>query len=416
MIRICSDSETFSNYFPQMSYIAAVFFTSSIVATFCLFMLGNLEVMYRWSLKTVLHPTLLQEDIKKGNFGDLSNVKLPFEKNQVTEKTGLEKHKVLFSNQSLFNASIKEMSTIRSATKVWSVQPLHWALETNNFNLFGAIMAFGANWLAQDEKGTSAMDLLIMTLETGRPDIFQNQNRLFKSLILNDERFLEIFKIAASYEATNCLEVLIANKLDLNNTDKYGNSVLHFASINKLDGIIANLLAKMADPAIRNHSGLSPQDLSGQPKTKSPLHLAVEERKLSLIDFLLNQGSDANIKDCLGRTPLHLAAMVGNMDLLNVLIEKGSNVNAVDGNRETPLHLASIGGFHDCIKLLINNKADISARNERNMTAASLAKVNNHIWVYQDSGVDDNSAQAALLAEAETTHIADVQTVPQNEP
>ena len=416
VIRICGDSETSTDYFVEISSIAAVLFTLSLAATFCLFRLGNFEVMYRWSLKTILHPMLLQEDMKKGSYGLESNVKLLFAKNRVTGKTGVETFKVHFPKRAWFEKLIEEKRSKRRASKVWNVQPLNWALQTKHFNLFGAMMAIGANWFAHDEKGTTALDLLIMTLETSGPEIFQSRNGLFKSFILTDQRFLEIFEVAASYEATNCIDLLIANKRNLDMTNKKGNSALHFASINNLDGIISNLSAKMADPAIRNHSGLSPQDLSGQLKTKSPLHLAVEERKISLLNFFLDQGADTNIKDRLGRTPLHSAAMVGNLDSMRLLIEKGSDVNAVDGDQQTPLHLASIGGYQDCIKLLMKNKADVSARNEQNMTAASLAKENNHIWVDPVAGEDDTGAQAALLAAAEARNVAEIQSLLGNEP
>jgi ankyrin repeat protein len=44
------------------------------------------------------------------------------------------------------------------------------------------------------------------------------------------------------------------------------------------------------------------------------LHVAAENGDAKIVQVLLEQGMDVNIKNAFSRTPLHLAALKGNLD------------------------------------------------------------------------------------------------------
>lgn len=51
----------------------------------------------------------------------------------------------------------------------------------------------------------------------------------------------------------------------------------------------------------------------------TPLHRAVELRKVDVAQYLLQIGADRNIQDCKGRTPLDIARLLGDADLIRLL-------------------------------------------------------------------------------------------------
>ena len=71
------------------------------------------------------------------------------------------------------------------------------------------------------------------------------------------------------------------------------------------------------------------------------LHLAVLQRKRSVVDVLLAAGADMNIQDNEGRTVLHLAADQSDGSLIDALLDAGADGNIQDEEGHTPLHLAA---------------------------------------------------------------------------
>ncbi len=61
-----------------------------------------------------------------------------------------------------------------------------------------------------------------------------------------------------------------------------------------------------------------------------------------------------------GQTPLHLAVQAGKESLVRQLLKLGANVNAVDKEGNTPLHLAIAAHSEELMLLLIEHGADIS--------------------------------------------------------
>ena len=65
-------------------------------------------------------------------------------------------------------------------------------------------------------------------------------------------------------------------------------------------------------------------------------------KELKEIEKLLNKivSENVNIKDENGNTPLHVAVQQGNVKVVEVLLNKGANVNVKNSVGETPLDLA----------------------------------------------------------------------------
>jgi ankyrin repeat protein len=84
---------------------------------------------------------------------------------------------------------------------------------------------------------------------------------------------------------------------------------------------------------------------------------------LELMDWLITQGADINVKDEYDRTPLHYHAQVNNVERVALLLERGADIEAQDKYKNTPLHFAEYNA--EIAQLLIEKGADIKAKDDR---------------------------------------------------
>ncbi|WP_277010352.1 ankyrin repeat domain-containing protein [Capnocytophaga granulosa] len=87
---------------------------------------------------------------------------------------------------------------------------------------------------------------------------------------------------------------------------------------------------------------------------------------LELMDWLIAQGADINVKDEYDRTPLHYHAKVNNVERVALLLERGADIEAQDKYENTPLHFAEYNA--EVAQLLIEKGADVNAKDDRGNT------------------------------------------------
>ena len=83
---------------------------------------------------------------------------------------------------------------------------------------------------------------------------------------------------------------------------------------------------------------------------------------LELMNWLIAQGADINVKDEYDRTPLHYHAQVNDVERVTLLLEKGADIEAIAEYDETPLHAA--GYYPEVTALLIAKGANIKAKDD----------------------------------------------------
>ncbi|MFC2467031.1 MAG: ankyrin repeat domain-containing protein [Capnocytophaga endodontalis] len=83
---------------------------------------------------------------------------------------------------------------------------------------------------------------------------------------------------------------------------------------------------------------------------------------LELMDWLIAQGADINVKDEYDRTPLHYHAQVNDIERVTLLLEKGADIEPIAEYDETPLHAA--GYFPEVTALLIAKGANVKAKDD----------------------------------------------------
>lgn len=73
---------------------------------------------------------------------------------------------------------------------------------------------------------------------------------------------------------------------------------------------------------------------------QTPLHVAIEHGNTDVVEYLINQGADAQIADNVNISPLYTAIKGGNSYLVHLLIDAGCDVN-LGSQDHAPIFLAA---------------------------------------------------------------------------
>ncbi|KAI8752888.1 transient receptor potential cation channel subfamily A member 1 [Biomphalaria glabrata] len=167
---------------------------------------------------------------------------------------------------------------------------------------------------------------------------------------------------------------LISKGANINATDIFGQTPLHFAAMRGNEVACSNLLF-FKDKIIINAN-----DNQGS----TPLHTAALYKHLEIARMLIEAGANLMSRDKEQCTPLHHAASGGNFELVNLLLEAASTsdsgwillsemVSAIDIEQNTPLHVAVDHGHYEVVKVLLEKAADVNKPRKHFMYPLHLA-------------------------------------------
>ncbi len=146
----------------------------------------------------------------------------------------------------------------------------------------------------------------------------------------------------------------------------------------------------------------------------TPLHCAVKEGHLQIVEILIKAGADVSVKDNFGLTPLHKVVNTGHKKIAEILVEHGADVNVKDERGETPLHKAAMLYTDEdellhaqkkkqIAKILIANGVNLDDRDKDGQTPlhnAAYSKNDELVSLLISSGskleIKDNNGKTAL--------------------
>ncbi|CAF0712636.1 unnamed protein product [Brachionus calyciflorus] len=141
---------------------------------------------------------------------------------------------------------------------------------------------------------------------------------------------------------------------DLNIT---GQTALFMATLKEQNDVVQYLIEKGSQVNVKNRYGVS------------PLLLCAEGGNETLVKLLVSNGADVNMSPSgdlavehilAGQTPLYGAAKKGHYHICKYLIENGAKVNAETMTGATPLYTAVEEGHFEICELLIEFEADVN--------------------------------------------------------
>lgn len=225
--------------------------------------------------------------------------------------------------------------------------PLHWATDKDRASVIKFLIKKGANWQLKDlgnryfsnyakEKTWPILEELGFENPYNNVDIKNAEIMSPKKKILKrhlTQSFGEESKDFGKIEINDQFMSACKNS-DFNRVEFY---------INKIDNINSDLF-------IDKTNGYT------------PLHYACEHGDLKLVNLLINNKININVKAREGITALHLAAIDNHLKIVQVLCENKIDINATNRVGQTALHISCKNKFSEIIDILLDNKADADVK------------------------------------------------------
>ena len=117
-------------------------------------------------------------------------------------------------------------------------------------------------------------------------------------------------------------------------------------------GLVAMIVISLSNRLLKLPTGL---EKSGRSKTAhgaAALFTAILKGRIAVVQSLLNQGVNVNVRTVSGKTPLMAAAYKGYSDIVQMLLDNGADVKSTDGRGDTAEKIAERGGYTRIVELL----------------------------------------------------------------
>ena len=112
-----------------------------------------------------------------------------------------------------------------------------------------------------------------------------------------------------------------------------------------------------------------PKKVNEKMEGKTALQLACYEGHHNIVEFLLKNKAELNVKDTEGDTALHYAAFGKEIKSIQLLLKHGADVNAVNTKNQSALHVSVHKNQPECCKTLIDEGCDPNLKDNDNDTA-----------------------------------------------
>lgn len=180
---------------------------------------------------------------------------------------------------------------------------------------------------------------------------------------------------AAKGTDVEMLKTVLGKTKNINQRNNNGMSALSFAVNNGSADVVSTLITEKADIQVRDNAGNIITYYLIQ--SYRPLRPNQKDEFSDKISVLEKSGVDFKELQKDGNSILHLAVAKNDLKLLNKLEKYDINVNAVNEEMMTPLHKAALIAKDDVIlKYLVDKGADVTIKTEFDETAYDLASEN----------------------------------------
>jgi ankyrin repeat protein len=249
--------------------------------------------------------------------------------------------------------------------------PLHVASKNKQEEVAKLLISYGADVNAQDK--------------TGKTPIFYatlNVDLKITKLLLNNKANVkdnpELLNVAVRRECREIVEVLLEHGVDVNSSDEWGRTALHFTALGEDGGFFGYRHHKVPDINVKEDIAklLLSRGANVNAQTKNgitTLLVATEKGYAEVVEALLEYNADVNCTVKNDMTPLHIAAQKGHLHVVEVLLKFGGSIDSTDEYGRTALHIASRAGHEQIVVALLEYGSDINITSKDNRTPLDSA-------------------------------------------
>ena len=259
----------------------------------------------------------------------------------------------------------------------FDMPPLTWAAMMGQTEATELLLQNGANINGKNKDENTALHLAVFL---GRAEIAELLLKNGADISArNDDGATAIDILGVPWEMTEFLTKLMGIALEQKQVEDGK------AKIREMFGTAAKLNTKT---------------LSNVPANSADLWAAARTGDLQAIKRYIEKGGDINALDNSFRlSAMSWSALHGQTEVVQFLIKNGADVNIKSGDGATPLHSAAFLGRVDVAKLLLENSADIKARNNDGATPADVLSINWETTTFVCSliGVDIEEEDIAVI-------------------
>ncbi len=372
---------------------------------------------------------LLNKSVMKN---DLAGVKSSLDKGaDINDKRSDEwgysaiTHATMIRNLDIVNYLIENGADIDMQADTYGT-PLMIAINNNDYDMVINLVEQGANINARNNEKITIFDtairkgnpliaeyLIMQGIDTSKlrvadwtaignldkvKELHKSGVDLNSSSTLNDEDYYTALESASWGGHINIVEYLVANGADVNfvsgsdTENEYGKTPLISAVSNGQVDIVKYLIDNGADvngigaekyTAITVAKSLemvmilvdSGADVNSINMNKPVLISAVEKEQIAIVEYLLANGADVNVKVDNNYSAI---SYPNNLAIVKILVESGADVNFKNSYSSTPLIFATNRGDFEIVKYLVEQGADINIQNDDGSKAIDIAISNGH--------------------------------------
>ncbi len=244
--------------------------------------------------------------------------------------------------------------------------PLHWAARCHMLEMVKALLLVGGSKVDVNTKNFADITPLHYAAQF-------NSTEMVKTLVIAGAKLTNLTRDKStplmSAVMKNAKEtvayLLTLPNINLNATDKYNKTALHYAAEKGFSEITKLLLAKNANANIKNNADTL------------PLHYTALNGHSNTTKLLIPHTTNIDALNIDG-SPLHLACRRGHINIVKLLVVKGAKINIRENTKRNPGRTALLcavenGHLNIVDFLLTQNKVNIELTDSRGNNGAHLA-------------------------------------------
>lgn len=255
---------------------------------------------------------------------------------------------------------------------VGKLTPLSLAAKKGHYRVVKVLLKKGA----QVEKKTGGVTPLLRAVREGEHAAVRTLLDVGKANANATTMYgLTPLIIAARKGLYSIAQTLLSGGADVDGTDKDGMTPLMYAVKHGNADVVRMLLDEGADVKKEDDSREKLSHRDGNFGTAFMYAARYWNGDRTIVDTLLEKGSDVNETDERGGTPLSLAAMYGDVNLIKILLVKGANIEKADQAKIPLLGYAAAGKDENIVRELLNKGADVNKKGAGDVTPLMHAVV-----------------------------------------